>query len=32
MEDIINTENHELCPFVTKDGNYFFYTSNEDIY
>ncbi len=28
----INTRNHELCPFVTKDGKYFFYTSNKDIY
>ncbi len=32
MGDKINTENHELCPFVSKDGNYFFYTSNQDIY
>jgi len=32
MGDRINTENHELCPFVSKDGKYFFYTSNEDIY
>lgn len=28
----INTPGHELCPFVTKDGKYFFYTSNKDIY
>lgn len=28
----INTEFHELCPFVTKDGKYLIYTSNEDIY
>lgn len=28
----INTEGHELCPFVTKDGKYLFYTSNQDIY
>lgn len=28
----INTEGHELCPFVTADGNYLFYTSKEDIY
>ncbi|MEW7291247.1 hypothetical protein [Aquimarina sp. 2304DJ70-9] len=28
----INTKNHELCPFVTQDGKYFFYTSNMDIY
>lgn len=28
----INTEGHELCPFVSNDGKYLFYTSNEDIY
>ncbi|MBK6265665.1 PD40 domain-containing protein [Marivirga sp. S37H4] len=28
----INTEGHELCPFVTKDGKFFFFTSNQDIY
>ena len=28
----VNTEGHELCPFVTKDGKYLFYTSNKDIY
>ena len=27
-----NTEGHELCPFVSKDGKYLFYTSNQDIY
>lgn len=32
MGAVINTEGHELCPFVTKDGKYFFYTSNQDIY
>ena len=32
MGIVINTEGHELCPFVTKDGNYLFYTSNQDIY
>lgn len=32
MGDKINTEHHELCPYVTKDGKYFFYTSNKDIY
>ncbi len=32
MGPLINTKNHELCPFVTKDGKYFFYTSNKDIY
>ena len=28
----INSKNHELCPFVTADGQYLFYTSNQDIY
>ncbi|WP_282089339.1 hypothetical protein [Aquimarina algiphila] len=28
----INTNGHELCPFVSRDGKYFFYTSNKDIY
>ncbi|MBL4595799.1 MAG: PD40 domain-containing protein [Robiginitomaculum sp.] len=28
----INSESHELCPFVTADGQYFFFTSKEDIY
>lgn len=28
----VNTTGHELCPFVSKDGKYFFYTSQEDIY
>lgn len=28
----INTVHHELCPFVSLDGKYLFYTSNEDIY
>jgi len=32
MGDTINTKNHELCPFVTANGKYLFYTSNEDIY
>jgi len=32
MGDAINTNNHELCPFVSHDGLYFFYTSNKDIY
>ena len=27
-----NGRGHELCPFVTADGKYFFYTSNGDIY
>ncbi len=32
MGAVINTTGHELCPFVTKDEKYFFYTSNQDIY
>jgi len=32
MGEVINTKEYELCPFVTKDGKYFFYTSNQDIY
>ncbi|MDJ1481126.1 hypothetical protein QNI16_11575 [Cytophagaceae bacterium YF14B1] len=32
MGDTINTPGHELCPFVSKDGKYFFYTSCQDIY
>lgn len=32
MGEIINSEGHELCPFVTRDGKYLFYTSHQDIY
>ena len=32
MGKSINTVHHELCPFVSKDGKYFFYTSRGDIY
>jgi len=32
MGATINTSGHELCPFVTHDGKYLFYTSNQDIY
>jgi len=32
MGERINSENHELCPFVSADGKYFFFTSNQDIY
>lgn len=28
----INTSGHELCPFVSNDGKYFFYSSKKDIY
>ncbi len=30
--DQINTKYHELCPFVSHDGRFLFYTSNKDIY
>ncbi|MEM6830904.1 MAG: hypothetical protein AAF551_10350, partial [Bacteroidota bacterium] len=32
MGQPINSTYHELCPFVSKDGKYLFYTSNQDIY
>jgi len=32
MGEAVNTEHHELCPFVTADGKYLMYTSNQDIY
>ena len=32
MGEEINTKHHELCPFVTMDGRYLFYTSDQDIY
>lgn len=32
MGEPISSANHEICPFVTRDGKYFFYTSNQDIY
>lgn len=32
MGALINTSGHELCPFVTRDGKYFFYTSKQGIY
>lgn len=32
MGDKINTQYYEYCPFVSKDGKYLFYTSNQDIY
>ncbi|NER12225.1 hypothetical protein GWK08_02110 [Leptobacterium flavescens] len=32
MGSLINTNGHELCPFVSRDGKYFFYTSRQDIY
>lgn len=32
MGEKINSEYFEYCPFVTKDGKYLLYTSNQDIY
>jgi Tol biopolymer transport system component len=32
MGEVINSEFHELCPFVSHDGKYLFYTSNKNIY
>ncbi len=32
MGEEINTKHYEYCPFVSKDGRYLFYTSNQDIY
>jgi Tol biopolymer transport system component len=32
MGEKINSAGHELCPFVSRDGKYFFYTSKKDIY
>ena len=32
MGELINDPGHQLCPYVSSDGKYFFYTSNQDIY
>jgi len=32
MGELINSDKHELCPYVSPNGKYFFYTSNKDIY
>ena len=32
LGDAINTEGHELCPFVTPDGQYLFFTSEGDVH
>lgn len=32
MGEAINTEQHELCPFISGDGKYLFFTSKQDIY
>ena len=29
---MVNNEFHQLCPFVSKDGKFLFFTSNQDIY
>lgn len=28
----INNDKHQLCPFVSRDGKYLFFTSDQDIY
>jgi hypothetical protein len=32
MGSEINSELHQLCPFVSADGQYLFFTSNGDIF
>ncbi len=32
MGEPVNSKEHELCPFVSKDGKFLFYTSNQNIY
>jgi len=32
MGPMINSEAHELCPFVTYDNKYLYYTSNQDVF
>lgn len=32
MGGAINTKHYEYCPFITQDGNYLFFTSQQDIY
>lgn len=32
MGKVINNEHHQLCPFLSKDGKFLFFTSNQDIY
>ena len=32
MGEAVNSEHHELCPYVTADGKYLLYTSNREIY
>lgn len=32
LGEAVNTEGHELCPFVTRDGSTLLFTSRQDIY
>lgn len=32
MGEPVNSALHELCPFVSANGKYLFYTSNQDVY
>ncbi|MEL6389638.1 MAG: hypothetical protein AAFQ02_05715 [Bacteroidota bacterium] len=32
LGDLYNTDDQELCPYITPDQKYFFYTSAQDIY
>ncbi len=32
MGQLVNSKEHEFCPYVSKDGKYLFYTRNGDIY
>lgn len=32
MGESVNTGEYEYCPFVSKDGRFLFFTSNQDIY
>lgn len=32
MGKVVNSEGHEICPFVSRDGKFLFYTSKQDIF
>lgn len=32
MGTAVNNDKHQLCPFVSRDGKYLFFTSDQDIY
>jgi hypothetical protein len=32
LNENINTDENEICPFVTRDGKYLFFTRMGDIY